>query len=73
MFLGVDYYQMGSRGDITGRKNRQPNLFLITGSAEPYAYVHKVNPQVTPLSNAEDKSAQDIVQRLEGHTDRVYA
>ncbi|KAJ1920146.1 hypothetical protein H4219_001519 [Mycoemilia scoparia] len=74
LFMGVDYYQMSSRHDISSRKKSLSNLFIITGSAEPYAYVHKINPRINPLlQSQDDKSNQDLVQKLEGHSDRVYA
>ncbi|KAG5460682.1 MAG: hypothetical protein BJ554DRAFT_7233, partial [Olpidium bornovanus] len=42
------------------------SVLLATGSAEPYAYVYNAG-------SCDGNSAAELVQRLEGHTDRVYA
>ncbi|KAJ2318544.1 hypothetical protein IWW51_005083 [Coemansia sp. RSA 2702] len=47
-------------------------LFLLTGSAEPFAYLYKLNTHSKPV-RVDDKARRGSRQRLEGHSDRVYA
>lgn len=48
-------------GNPIGSNNNNNNVLLATGSADPYVYVYNVS------------GGGELVQRLEGHTDRVYA
>ncbi|KAJ1734306.1 hypothetical protein LPJ61_001153 [Coemansia biformis] len=66
-----DYYELDMRSQSEARGLRSM-LFLLTGSAEPYAYMYRLNmhPKTT---RTDDKARRGIRQRLEGHSDRVYA
>ncbi|KAI8906182.1 WD40-repeat-containing domain protein [Powellomyces hirtus] len=56
-----------AQGDgISAEKERfsEPTQLLATGSADPFVYVYNVGGV---------EGSSDLLQRLEGHTDRVYA
>ncbi|KAI9209632.1 WD40-repeat-containing domain protein [Polychytrium aggregatum] len=54
-----------SDGNRTNKdKSAEPNILLATGSSDPSVYIYSVG-------GAEGTS--ELVQKLEGHTDRVYA
>ncbi|CDH60107.1 wd repeat domain [Lichtheimia corymbifera JMRC:FSU:9682] len=50
-----------STGDFSEPKEEK-SVLLATGSADPYAYLYNVGEE-----------SAELMQRLEGHTDRVYA
>ncbi|KAJ2091988.1 hypothetical protein IW138_001354 [Coemansia sp. RSA 986] len=66
-----DYYELDTRLQSEAR-GLQSMLFLITGSAEPYAYLYKLDTH-SKLARIDNKAKRDGRQRLEGHSDRVYA
>ncbi|KAJ1864028.1 hypothetical protein LPJ78_003636 [Coemansia sp. RSA 989] len=66
-----DYYELDMRSQSEARGLRSM-LFLLTGSAEPYAYLYKLNTHASP-ARMDDKAKRGTRQRLEGHSDRVYA
>ncbi|KAJ3284162.1 hypothetical protein HDU79_008433 [Rhizoclosmatium sp. JEL0117] len=51
-------------GSDLDKQHGEPIMLLATGSADPYVYLYNIS--ATQGSN-------ELVQRLEGHTDRVYA
>ncbi|KAJ2546583.1 hypothetical protein IWW35_004966 [Coemansia sp. RSA 1878] len=66
-----DYYELDMRSQSEARGLRSM-LFLITGSAEPFAYLYKLNTHSKTV-RMDDKARRGTRQRLEGHSDRVYA
>ncbi|KAJ1888633.1 hypothetical protein LPJ66_008472 [Kickxella alabastrina] len=66
-----DYYELDTRSQSEARGLRSM-LFLITGSAEPLAYLYKLNTHSKSV-RIDDKGKNGMRQRLEGHSDRVYA
>ncbi|KAJ2310661.1 hypothetical protein IWW54_003070 [Coemansia sp. RSA 2705] len=66
-----DYYELDMRSQSEARGLRSM-LFLLTGSAEPFAYLYKLNTHSKPV-RVDDKARRGSRQRLEGHSDRVYA
>ena len=63
----------------------EKSVLLATGSADPYAYIYnvgEVNKNLYTLENEKKEGKlihfyyqenAELMQRLEGHTDRVYA
>ncbi|KAJ2795566.1 hypothetical protein H4S07_006451, partial [Coemansia furcata] len=66
-----DYFELDTRSQSEARGLRSM-LFLITGSAEPFAYLYKLNTHAKTM-RVDDKAKRGMRQRLEGHSDRVYA
>ncbi|KAJ2162385.1 hypothetical protein GGF46_000749 [Coemansia sp. RSA 552] len=66
-----DYYELDTRSQSEARGLRSM-LFLLTGSAEPFAYLYKLPTHAGP-AHADDKTRRASRQRLDGHSDRVYA
>ncbi|KAJ2224995.1 hypothetical protein GGF40_002415 [Coemansia sp. RSA 1286] len=66
-----DYYELDTRSQSEARGLRS-TLFLLTGSAEPYAYLYRLNTHSKSV-RIDDKTKRGVRQRLEGHSDRVYA
>ncbi|KAI9502917.1 WD40-repeat-containing domain protein [Coemansia spiralis] len=66
-----DYYELDTRLQNEARGLRSM-LFLITGSAEPFAYLYKLGTH-SKMARVDDKTKRGSRQRLEGHSDRVYA
>ncbi|KAJ2797640.1 hypothetical protein H4R20_005112 [Coemansia guatemalensis] len=66
-----DYYELDTRSQSEA-KGLRSMLFLITGSAEPFAYLYNLNTHLKG-ARADDKARRGTRQRLEGHSDRVYA
>ncbi|KAJ3094124.1 hypothetical protein HK100_006263, partial [Physocladia obscura] len=54
----------GIAADGSETSINEPTMLLATGSADPYVYLYS-------LSSAQ--GSNELPQRLEGHTDRVYA
>ncbi|KAI9219150.1 WD40-repeat-containing domain protein [Blastocladiella britannica] len=46
------------------KPTEEPSMLLATGSADPYAYLYAVGTS---------EGQTEMIQRLEGHSDRVYA
>ncbi|KAJ2687889.1 hypothetical protein IWW39_002580 [Coemansia spiralis] len=66
-----DYFELDTRSQSEAR-GLSSMLFLITGSAEPFAYLYKLNTHAKTM-RVDDKAKRGMRQRLEGHSDRVYA
>ncbi|KAJ2504550.1 hypothetical protein IWW47_002477, partial [Coemansia sp. RSA 2052] len=66
-----DYFELDTRSQSEARGLRSM-LFLVTGSAEPFAYLYKLNTHAKTM-RVDDKAKRGMRQRLEGHSDRVYA
>jgi len=49
---------------VLGPRTLDQSMLLASGSADAYAYVYDVSGR---------EGTAELVQRLEGHTDRVYA
>ncbi|KAI8836990.1 WD40-repeat-containing domain protein [Chytriomyces cf. hyalinus JEL632] len=59
-----ELFGKGDDGVETSDKYSEPIMLLATGSADPYVYLYSLNS---------NQGSNDLLQRLEGHTDRVYA
>lgn len=66
-----DYFELDTRSQNEAR-GLKSMLFLITASAEPFAYLYKLGTHSKTV-RVDDKAWRGTRQRLEGHSDRVYA
>ncbi|KNE67635.1 hypothetical protein AMAG_19641 [Allomyces macrogynus ATCC 38327] len=55
---------LDASGDKEKTKQSEPAMLLATGSADPFAYLYAVG---------QSEGCSEMVQRLEGHADRVYS
>eukprot|EP01117_Protostelium_nocturnum_P012366 TRINITY_DN4558_c0_g1_i1.p1 TRINITY_DN4558_c0_g1~~TRINITY_DN4558_c0_g1_i1.p1 ORF type:complete len:604 (+),score=202.83 TRINITY_DN4558_c0_g1_i1:53-1864(+) len=60
---GSDNEEENNEESSEDEKNSEHSFLLATGSADPFAYVYNISGQ---------KGNYSLMQKLEGHTDRVY-